>query len=141
VATAIYTIGQDLHAERTVTWVALAYTLAYLSFCIIIARLADIIGRRKAWILSLILFMGFSLGCGYSQSLNSLIACRVLQGIGGSGMYLITFVIMPEVASPNLAGYLGGVVGAVVACAGVLGPVLGGTIAHYTTWRWIFWIK
>ena len=120
---------------------ALAYTLAYLSFCIIIARLADIIGRRNTWILSLILFLGFSLGCGFAQSLNALIACRVLQGIGGSGLYSLTFVILPEVAPPRLAAYFGGVAGAVVACAGVLGPLLGGIITKYTTWRWIFWIK
>lgn len=141
VATALYTIGLDLHSLDTVTWVALAYTLAYLSFCIIIARLADIIGRRNAWILSLLLFLGFSLGCGFSQSLNALIACRVLQGIGGSGLYSLTFVILPEVSPPKLAGHLGGVAGAVVACAGVLGPVLGGIITHYTTWKWVFWIK
>ena len=141
VATALYTIGQDLHAVQSVTWVALAYTLAYLSFCVFIARLADIFGRRNVWVLSLILFLAFSLGCGFSKTLSSLIACRVLQGIGGSGLYSIAFVIMPEIAPPKLGGYLGGVVGAVVACAGVLGPVLGGLITHYTTWRWIFWIK
>ncbi|KAG0646091.1 Rubrofusarin-specific efflux pump aurT [Hyphodiscus hymeniophilus] len=141
VATALYTIGQDLHSVQTITWVALAYTLVYLSFCIIIARLADIIGRRNAWVLSLTLFLSFSLGCGFSQSLHSLIACRALQGIGGAGLYSITFVIMPEIAPPRIAGYLGGLVGAVVACAGVLGPVLGGLITHYATWRWVFWIN
>ena len=141
VATALYTIGLDLHSLQTVTWVALAYTLAYLSFCIIVARLADIIGRRNAWILSLLIFLAFSLGCGFSTSLNALIACRVLQGIGGSGLYSLTFVILPEIAPSKLAAYLGGVAGAVVACAGILGPVLGGIITRYATWKWIFCIK
>ena len=140
-ATALYTIGLELHSLQTVTWVALAYTLAYLSFCIIVARLADIIGRRNTWILSLLIFLTFSLGCGFATSLSALIACRVLQGIGGSGLYSMTFVILPEIAPPTLAAYIGGVAGAVVACAGVLGPVLGGVITRYTTWKWIFWIK
>lgn len=66
---------------------------------------------------------------------------RVLQGIGGSGLYSLTFVILPEVSPPELAQATGALAGAVVAVAGVLGPVLGGVITRYTTWRWIFWIK
>ncbi|KAF4624922.1 hypothetical protein G7Y89_g13248 [Cudoniella acicularis] len=141
VATALYTIGVDLQALESSNWVALAYTLSYLGCAVIFARIADIIGRRNAYISAFIIFFAFSLGCGFAQTLNQLIACRALQGIGGSGLYSLTFVILPEICPTHLLQGIGGMVGAVVAMSGILGPVLGGIITHYTTWRWIFWIK
>jgi MFS family permease len=141
VATALYTIGVDLKTLGSVNWVALAYTLSYLGCAVIFARVADIVGRRNAYIAAFIIFFAFSLGCGFAQSLNQLIACRTLQGVGGAGLYSLTFVVLTEICPQKLVQMMGALAGAVVAMAGVLGPVLGGIITHYTTWRWIFWIK
>ena len=141
VATALYTIGVDLHSLESINWIALAYALSYLGCAVIFARLADIFGRRDAYIAAFVIFFAFSLACGFTQSLNQLIACRTLQGLGGSGLYSLTFVILMEISPPKLQQSIGAIAGAVVAMAGVLGPVLGGIITHYTTWRWIFWIK
>jgi len=102
-ATALYTIGVDLKSLRSVTWVALAYTLSYLGCTVVFARCADIVGRRNAYIAAFLIFFAFSLGCGFSQTLNQLIACRVLQGIGGAGLYSLTFVILPEIYPPKIA--------------------------------------
>jgi MFS family permease len=141
VATALYTIGVDLKSLGSINWVALAYTLSYLGCAVIFARLADIYGRRNAYIAAFVIFFSFSIGCGFSTSLTTLIACRALQGVGGSGLYSLTFVILPEICPPKMFQAIGALAGAVVAMAGVLGPVLGGIITHYTTWKWIFWIK
>jgi len=141
VATALYTIGVDLKSLSTVTWVALAYTLSYLGCAVLFARIADIVGRRNAYIAAFVIFFAFSLGAGFSQTLNQLIACRVLQGIGGSGLYSLAFVILVEIGPPRLQQWMAALAGITVACSGVLGPVLGGIITHYTTWRWVFWIK
>jgi len=56
-------------------------------------------------------------------------------------LYSLSIIIFPEITPHHLTKWLGSIVGAVVAVSGVLGPVLGGLITHYTTWRWIFWIK
>jgi MFS family permease len=88
-----------------------------------------------------VIFLAFSIGCGFSQSLDQLIACRALQGVGGSGIYSLTMIIFPEISPPKMAKWIASLAGAVVAISGVLGPVLGGVITHYTTWRWVFWIK
>lgn len=141
VATALYTIGVDLKSLDTSNWVALAYTLSYLGCAVIFARVADVIGRRDAYVAAFIIFFAFSLGCGFAKTMNQLIACRVLQGIGGSGLYSLTFVILPEICPTHLLQSIGSVIGAVVAMSGILGPVLGGIITHNATWRWIFWIK
>jgi MFS family permease len=141
VATALFTIGVDLKSLNSVNWVALAYTLAYLGCAVIFARIADVVGRRNAYISAYVIFLSFSLGCGFSRTLNQLIATRVLQGIGGSGLYSLTFVLIPELFSVKQAQWISGGIGAVLTMSGVLGPVLGGTITNYTSWRWIFWIK
>lgn len=122
-------------------WVALSYTLSYLGCTVVFARLADITGRRNAYTSAFLIFFAFSLGCGFSNTIDQLIACRTLQGVGGAGLYSLTFIILAEIYPPRLVQWIGAVAGGTVAVAGVLGPVLGGIITRYTTWRWVFWIK
>jgi MFS family permease len=86
VATALYSIGKDFQeSSSTLNWVALAYTLAFLGCAVVFSRMADIVGRRNAFLAGFVIFFAFSLGCGFANNLAQLIACRALQGIGGSG--------------------------------------------------------
>ncbi|KAJ5190285.1 uncharacterized protein N7498_009270 [Penicillium cinerascens] len=141
VATSIYSIGVEFQDIRRVNWVALAYALAYLGCAVTFTRVSDVVGRRNAFVAAYIVFFAFSLGCGFAQSLDQLIACRVLQGIGGSGLYSLSMIILPELCPDNLRQYIGSVIGLVLAASGALGPVLGGILTHYATWRWVFWIN
>ncbi|KAK2044128.1 major facilitator superfamily transporter [Colletotrichum somersetense] len=141
VATSLYTIGTDFESMDLINWVALAYTLTYLSCAVLVARVSDVVGRRNAFLASFIIFFAFSLGCGFAKSLEQLVACRALQGLGGSGLYSITMIIFPEVAPKHLLQHVSSLVGMVIASAGVLGPVLGGILTHYASWRWIFWMN
>lgn len=86
VATSLYTIGNYFGGREGINWVALAYTLAFLGCSVLFARVADIVGRRNAFIAAFIIFFSSSLGCGFAPSVTALIACRTLQGIGGSGL-------------------------------------------------------
>jgi MFS family permease len=109
-------------------------TLAYLGCTAIFASLSDVVGRRDSYIAASTLFIAFSLGCGWARDLNQLIAFRALQGVGGSGLYSIGFVILPEISSVKMSQMIGALAGGVIAMSGVLGPVLGGIITNYTTW-------
>lgn len=140
-ATTLYTIGTEFHAPVTVNWIVLAYLLAYLGCATIFASISNVIGRRNAYLGAFTIFLAFSIGCGFSHSIEALIACRTAQGIGGSGLYTLALVIFGELCTPKLRKSVSSMVGLIIAIAGVLGPVLGGVITHYTTWRWIFWIK
>lgn len=141
VATSLYTIGLEFNDVERINWVALAYTLTFLGSAVFFSRMADVVGRRNAFVAAFIIFFSFSLGCGFSQNMNSLIACRAFQGIGGSGLFSVTMIIFPEMSPPKARNYIAPLIGAVVSTSGVLGPVLGGLFTDYTTWRWVFWIK
>ncbi|CAN9316350.1 unnamed protein product, partial [Alternaria alternata] len=128
IATAIYTIGVEFHSLSKVNWIALSYTLAYVGCTAIFASLSDVIGRRNAYVAAFVIFLAFSLGCGFSKSLDQLIAMRTLQGVGGSGLYSVGFVILTEIASPRMSKMIGALAGAIIAMSGILGPVLGGAL-------------
>lgn len=141
VATSLYTIGEEFNDVERINWVALAYTLTFLGSAVFFSRITDVVGRRNAFIAAFVIFFCFSLGCGFSQSMNALIACRALQGVGGSGLFSVTMIIFPEMCPPKSRNYIAPLIGAVVSTSGVLGPILGGLFTAYTTWRWVFWIK
>lgn len=141
ISTALYKIEIDFDSPHPVTWVALSYTLAYLGCAVHFARLADIIGRHNANVLALVIFIAFSVGCGFAPTLEALIALRTLQGIAGSGLYSLAMVILPEIFPVRLQAMIGGVIGLVVTVSGILGPILGGVITQQASWRWIFWMK
>ncbi|KAG8167118.1 hypothetical protein KVR01_002807 [Diaporthe batatas] len=141
VATSLYTIGEEFNDLERINWVALAYTLSFLGSAVFFARITDIVGRRNAYIAAFLIFFSFSLGCGFSQNMDALIACRALQGIGGSGLFSVTMIIFPEMCPPKSRNYIAPLIGAVISTSGVLGPILGGLFTAYTTWRWVFWIN
>ncbi|KAI0132005.1 major facilitator superfamily transporter [Xylariales sp. AK1849] len=141
IATSLFSIGTEFEDMEQVNWVALAYTLCYLGFAVFFARLSDVIGRRNSFIMAYIVFFAFSIGCGFAQTMQQLIVCRAFQGIGGSGLYSITMIIFLEITPDRTKQFLASLVGIVIAVGGVLGPVLGGIINNYTTWRWVFWIN
>ena len=142
VATTIYTIGTEFHAPIKVNWIVLAYLLAYLGCATLFVSIGNVVGRRNAYIGAFTIFLAFSIGCGFAHSIEALIACRAIQGIGGSGLYTLALVVFDEIDTPKMRLWVPSMVGLVIAIAGVLGPILGGVITRYTsTWRWIFWIK
>ena len=140
-ATAIYTIGTHFNAREKINWIALAYTLADVSCVVLLPSLGDVIGRKHTYLIAMSMFFGFSIACGVAQSINQLIFFRVMQGIGGSGLYSLAMVIFPEISTFKMKQLIGAFTGMTVASAGVMGPLLGAVLTDYASWRWIFYIK
>ncbi|KAH6635230.1 hypothetical protein B0J18DRAFT_442677 [Chaetomium sp. MPI-SDFR-AT-0129] len=145
VATSLFTIaaefGRDGIDVSGINWVALAYTLSYLGCAVLFARVSDVIGRRATFAAAYVVFIAFSVGCGFATNLEELIALRALQGMGGSGLYSVAMVILTEATPERAKQHIAGVIGFVVTISGVLGPVLGGILTEFTSWRWVFWIN
>ncbi|SMR58646.1 unnamed protein product [Zymoseptoria tritici ST99CH_1E4] len=141
VSTAIFTIGTEFNEATRVFWVASAYTLANVAFALPFTAVADVIGRFRAYLLASVVYLVFSIACGFAQTLSQLIAFRALQGFGGSGLYALGQVIWPEMMTISQRRWLGAAIGGILAIAGAVGPLLGGAITSGATWRWIFWFK
>lgn len=73
--------------------------------------------------------------------ISSRLVCRAFQGIGGGGLYTMSFVILPEMVVPQQYFVYATVISSVFALSNLLGPILGGLINEHSTWRWIFYLK
>lgn len=112
-----------------------------IGFASVFTRFCDVIGRKWSVVTAYTLFLVMSLACGFCKSLTALIACRVIQGIGGSGLYSLTFVIFPEISPVKFLPFVSTIIGLTVAVGNICGPILGGVITKNARWSWIFWIN
>jgi EmrB/QacA subfamily drug resistance transporter len=123
-----------------VSWVAIAYVLAYASFLPAFARLADIAGRKTLYLVGFALFGLASALCALAPDLPSLIGFRVLLGIGGAMLGANSVVIVVAAAGQERRGKALGVQAAAQAIGLSGGPALGGVLIGLSGWRSIFWI-
>ncbi|KAJ5518384.1 Major facilitator superfamily domain general substrate transporter [Penicillium expansum] len=141
VSTALQTISSDLQDLSKSTWIVVAYLLTYNGFLILFSKLTDIFGQKSLLIMAQCIFLVFSMACGAAQTMTQLIIFRALQGIGGSGIYSIVFVIVGKIGTVEKMPLYMGAMTSVFAIASLLGPILGGAIVDHTTWRWVFFLN
>lgn len=138
VATALPTIASELGDLHLFGWVTGAYVLATAVVTPFYGKFADIYGTKKIFIIAISTFTAGSLACGLAWSMPSLIAARVLQGLGGGGLMTLCFVILAQIFEPReRAKYQGWSMGA-MSLAGFVGPFFGGTITQFIGWPYIF---
>ena len=123
-----------------VSWVAIAYSLAFAAALPVYARLAEMGGRKVMYIAGFALFGLFSALCGLATSLPWLIAFRVCQGLAGALLGANSVVILVAAAGPERRGRAMGLFAAAQAVGVCIGPALGGLILGDLSWRWIFWV-
>jgi EmrB/QacA subfamily drug resistance transporter len=139
---AIDTLGRDLHTTlSTIQWVSTAYLLALAMVIPLAGWSVDRFGAKRMWMLSLTLFLAGSVLCGVAWSAGSLIAFRVLQGLGGGLLFPLLQTILAQAAGPQRLGRLAAAVAVPALLAPIAGPVLGGLILDSLSWRWIFFIN
>lgn len=128
--------------EASYTWVIIASMLAMTASTPIWGKLSDRLDRKLLIQLALGLYTVASMVAGTSQTMGMLIGARVLQGLGTGGIMALSQIIMGSIIPPRDRGRYGGYMGAVFACANVLGPLIGGVIVETPLlgWRGCFYV-
>ena len=140
---AIPSIRADLHASGPqMQWVVDIYTLVLASLLMLSGATGDRFGRRRVFQIGLTIFAAGSLLCSVAPDIHTLIAARLIQGIGGSmlnpvALSIISQIFVGRVERARALGFWGAVVGISMA----LGPIVGGFLIAAISWRAVFWIN
>jgi len=139
---AINTIGRDLHTSvSTIQWVITGYLLSFAMVIPLSGWALARFGGRAVWTFSLALFMVGSIACGAAWNIGSLIAFRVVQGVGGGMMTpLITTLLVQAVGTAKI-GRLMSAISLPIVVVPIFGPVIAGLIISNISWRWIFYVN
>jgi EmrB/QacA subfamily drug resistance transporter len=141
VSTAMPTVIADLGGIEHYAWVFTAYIVASTVTVPILAKLADLYGRRPIMFFGIACFLLGSVGAGVSDNLTELIVARAIQGVGAGGVQPMAMTILGDLydtaARARVQGWFGGVWGV----AGLTGPLLGGLIVDVWSWHWVFFIN
>jgi len=140
---ALPSIQRDLgFSQPDLAWVVNAYLITFGGLLLLAGRLGDLVGRKRVFIVGLVLFTMASLLCGLAQSQAMLIAARFAQGVGGA---LTSAVILGMVVTmfpePREQAKAIGVYSFVAAAGASLGLLLGGVVTQSINWHWIFFIN
>ena len=125
----------------TTQWVVLAYTFVITILLLAFGKLGDLIGRRRIYTYGIMMFVIGSLVCGLSTSILMLILARALQGIGSSMTMSAGPAFVTEGFPARERGKALGFVGTAVALGLLTGPMIGGVLVEFASWRWIFFIN
>ena len=140
---ALPSIQRDLaFSQPNLAWVVNAYLITFGGLLLLAGRLGDLVGRKRIFMIGLVLFTTASLLCGLAQSQGLLIAARFIQGVGGA---LTSAVILGMVVTmfpePREQAKAIGVYSFVAAAGASLGLLLGGIVTQAIDWHWIFFIN
>lgn len=141
VAVSMPAISTQFNDFDLLAWVISAYMVALTVAVPIYGKLGDLYGRRRLMLFGLGTFTLASLFCGMAQSMEQLVLARVLQGIGAGGMVSVSQAIIGDIVPPRERGRYQGYFSGMYAAASVAGPVLGGLMTEYVSWRWVFFIN
>jgi EmrB/QacA subfamily drug resistance transporter len=135
-------IQRSLHSSfQDLQWVVDAYSLTLAAFLLTAGAVSDKVGRRRVFVLGLIVFTGASAVCGLSSTPLMLNLARGVQGIGGAMMFATSLALIAYAFQGRERGTAFGVFGAVTGGAVAVGPLLGGVITSGIGWEWIFFVN
>jgi EmrB/QacA subfamily drug resistance transporter len=139
---ALPSIGRQFGASLAqLDWIVTGYTLTLAAFVLVGGSLGDRFGRRRVFLIGVVWFALASFACGLAPSIEFLIAFRVIQGMGSAlltpgALALIQSVFHPDDRAKAVGSWSG-----LASIAGALGPLVGGWLIEFASWRWIFLIN
>ena len=132
----------DLNATTTdVQWIVEAYSLFLAALILVGGTLGDHFGRRRIFATGIAIFTLASVWCGLSPNVLQLILARAIQGIGGALLVPGSLAIISSSFGDDRRGRAIGTWSGFTSITSVVGPVLGGWLVQYASWRWVFFIR
>jgi EmrB/QacA subfamily drug resistance transporter len=139
---ALPSIQEDLGVDLSeLEWIVTGYALTFAAFMLTGGKLADLLGRRRIFVVGLAIFTISSLACGMAGSGEVLIGARIVQGVGAALMNPATLSIITATFPPEQRGAAIGIWAGVSALALAIGPLVGGLLTEHASWNWIFFIN
>jgi EmrB/QacA subfamily drug resistance transporter len=139
---ALPSIRSDLEADLSeLEWIVTGYALTFASLMLVGGKVADAFGRRRIFVVGIVVFTVASLLCGLAGSSEMLIAARVLQGAGAALMNPATLSIIAATFPPRERGTAIGIWAGTSALALAFGPLVGGVLTEHAHWSWIFFVN
>ena len=132
-------LQKDLSTDiATVTWVVNAYNIAFAVLLVTAGRLADQFGRRRLFVIGMVVFTIGSALCASAWSVEWLIVFRVIQGMGAGILAPLGFAMVALAFPPQQRGFGLALIAVVALVSSAAGPVLGGVLVEFVNWHWIF---
>jgi len=142
VGVALPSIKADLGGSlEALEWTVNAYTLAFAVFLLTGAALGDRFGRKRTFLVGLVLFTGSSAVAALSGSIEVLVGARAVQGLGAAIITPLSLAILADAVPADRRGPAIGLWGAVSGLGVALGPAVGGAVVEAGHWSWIFWLN
>ena len=141
VATAMPTIVAQLGGLDIYAWVFSAFMLTSTTTVPIFGKLSDIYGRRRIYLLAVVIFMIGSALCGQAQTMPQLILFRALQGLGAGGIQPLAFTIIGDIFTFEQRAKMQGLFSGVWGLSSLIGPLIGGFLVDYVSWHWVFYLN
>lgn len=141
VSTAMPTAVGELGGIDLYAWVFAAYMLTATVTMPIYGKLADLYGRKPVMFAGIALFLSGSFLCGHAGGMTSLILFRAIQGLGAGAVQPVAMTIVGDLFDVHRRGRVQGALSAVWGVAGLVGPLLGGAIVQWLSWRWVFYVN
>jgi EmrB/QacA subfamily drug resistance transporter len=141
VSTAMPTVIGQIGGIQLYAWVFSAYLLTSTVTVPIYGKLADLYGRKPVFLAAIIIFLIGSMLCGQAQTMEELIAFRLLQGLGAGGVLPINQTILGDIYPLEQRARITGVFSTIWGVSGLLGPAIGGFLTEHVSWRWVFYVN
>jgi len=141
VVTALPSILAEINGVTFFPWIFSSYMIAELAAMPIFGKLSDRYGRKRFFLLGIVIFLVGSLLCALANSMPTLIIARFIQGMGGGSVIPIAFTLLFNLFPPQKRYLMQGLLAAVFGLASISGPGIGAILCDYLDWRWVFLVN
>lgn len=141
VATAMPSIVAQMGGLSIYSWVFSIYMLTSTTSVPLYGKLSDLYGRKRIYIISMVLFMFGSILCAQARTMDQLILFRAIQGLGAGGVLPLAFIIVGQLFTFEQRAKMQGLFSGVWGVSAVVGPLIGGFLVDQISWQWVFYIN